>query len=85
VHLFFSLDVAGRLERTVVGMRNRATPRVYPTDPQPSPIPPYVPPKRTKYDDLVDVLADGLFEMVLNDDAPVPIPRKRRRGVPASA
>ena len=57
----------------------------YPTDPQPSPIPPYVPPKRTKYDDLIEVLADGLFEMVLNDDAPVPIPRKRRRGVPARA
>ena len=42
------------------------------TDPQPSPIPPYVPPKRRKYDDLVDVLVDGLFEMVLNDDAPFP-------------
>lgn len=56
-------------------MRNRATPRAYPTDPQPSPIPPYVPPKRTKYDDLVDVLADGLFEMVLDGDVP-----KSKRG-----
>ncbi|MBK6696072.1 MAG: hypothetical protein IPG50_28255 [Myxococcales bacterium] len=63
-------------------MRNRANASPIPTPPEPSPIPPYVPPKRSKYDDLVDVLADGLFEMVLNDDAPVPIPRKRRRGVP---
>ncbi len=58
-------------------MRNRATPRAYPSDPQPSPIPPYVPPKRTKYDDLVDVLADGLFEMVLDGDVPMPLRKKR--------
>ncbi len=46
-------------------MRNRANASPIPTPPEPSPIPPYVPPKRTKYDDLVDMLADGLFEMVL--------------------
>lgn len=60
-------------------MRNRATPRAYPTDPQPSPIPSYVPPKRTKYDDLVDVLADGLLEMVLNGDLPMPTAKRKRR------
>jgi hypothetical protein len=38
-----------------------------------------VPPKRTKYDDLVDVLADGLFEMVLDGDLTVPDGRRRRR------
>lgn len=51
-------------------MRNRAN--ASPTPPEPSPIPPYVPPKRSKYDDLVDVLADGLFEMVLDGDVPSP-------------
>jgi hypothetical protein len=38
-----------------------------------------VPPKRSKYDDLVDVLADGLFEMVLNGDVPMPVAKMRRR------
>ena len=60
-------------------MRNRANASPIPTPPEPSPIPPYVPPKRTKYDDLVDVLADGLFEMVLNGDAPMPTAKRRRR------
>jgi hypothetical protein len=60
-------------------MRNRANASSIPfVPPQPSPIPPYVPPKRSKYDDLVDVLADGLFEMVLDGDVPMPL-RKRRR------
>lgn len=27
------------------------------------------PPPRTKYDDLVDVLADGLFDMILEGDS----------------
>ncbi len=48
-------------------MRNRANASPIPAaPPEPSAVPPYVPPKRSKYDDLVDVLADRLFEMVLN-------------------
>lgn len=60
-------------------MRNRANASPTPTTPEPSPIPPYVPPKRSKYDDLVDVLADGLSEMVLNGDSTVPVANKRKR------
>ncbi len=72
-------------------MRNRANASPIATPPEPSPIPPYVPPKRSKYDDLVDVLADGLFEMVLNGDVPMPTakakrkPRARRGDVAASS
>jgi hypothetical protein len=41
--------------------------------------------ERSKYNDLVDVLADGLFEMLRNGNAPVPVPRKRWRGARARA
>lgn len=49
-------------------MRNRAkpSPSVTPTTaPAPAePEPELEPKKRTKYDELVDVLADGLFDMI---------------------
>lgn len=60
-------------------MRNRANASAIPTPHEPSPIPPHVPPKRSKYDDLVDVLADGLLERVLNGDVPMPTWRRRTR------
>jgi hypothetical protein len=34
---------------------------------------------RTKYDELVDILADGLFEMIVDPSAPFRAPMTRRR------
>lgn len=54
-------------------MRNRAKPSPHPpalAPPAPAPDPPE-PQKRTKYDELVDVLADGLLALLVdNKDAP---------------
>lgn len=36
-------------------------------------------PERTKYEELVDILADGLFEMIVDAEAPRRLSRRRRR------
>ena len=51
-------------------MRNRrAVPNAFP-DPAPAAPPASEPPERTRYDDLVDVLADGLFEVLMTEPPP---------------
>jgi hypothetical protein len=70
---------ATRFDASII---DASPPGTYPTVPQASPIPPHEAPKRTNYDDLVEVLADGRFETALNEDAPVQPPRKRRPEVP---
>jgi hypothetical protein len=62
-------------------MRNRATAASTSTPPPESALfsKPTPDRKRTKHDELVDVLADGLFEVMVDPGAAASAPRKRRR------
>lgn len=63
----------------VVGMRNRAKPMTPPAPTSTARTATPEPKKRTKYDELVDVLADGLFEVIMTAPPPAAIRTARRR------
>jgi hypothetical protein len=48
--------------------------------PEPEPEPEPEPKKRTKYDELVEVLVDGLFEVMMTEPHPLPVRKTQRRG-----
>lgn len=61
-------------------MRNRATPAPPPAASAASPpdTEPSEPTRQTKYDELVDVLADGLFDVMMTAPPRADVRRKRR-------
>jgi hypothetical protein len=77
-----SLDFVGAVERTI-GMRNRArtagAPSTATRTPAPTPVPEATAPTKTKYDELVEVLVDGLFEIMMTESPRDPDRTKARR------
>ena len=74
-----SLDVVGDVERMVGGMRNRADTADAPSTSTPTPAGEPAARTKTKYDELVEVLIDGLFEILMTEPSRAPDRTKGRR------